>query len=166
MAQHRRTNWWFVWTVAVMMVVITHFASSRNVIAQSGVAQPSPVNVQPLLIQNVWREVYRQLPDLPLENQYVSRDTGQVATDNTLVRRMIQYHVFQKGRPPGLRLDWKLTLADYLGVNEYMDPDDYVAGARLTPSPLIGDQAAIKRLSRVQREELVQTLVALLKIAR
>lgn len=166
MTRPRHIRRQFIWAVVVIVLVVVHATNSPAITTPSSVAQSSSTSIQPLLIQNVWQEVYRQLPNLPLENQYVSRETGQVATDNTLVRRMIQYHIFQKGRPPGLRLDWKLTLADYLGVNEYMDPDRYVAGARLTPSPLAGDQAAVRRLSRVQREELVQTLLALLKTAR
>jgi len=73
----------------------------------------------------VWRVVYEKLPDLPKENHYVLRETGEVDADNTLMRRSIRYHIFVKSRPPNYRLDWKLTLADYLDANEFISESIY-----------------------------------------
>ncbi|PZO21176.1 MAG: hypothetical protein DCF25_05425 [Leptolyngbya foveolarum] len=53
-------------------------------------------------------KIYEQLPALPLENQYSSK-TGQVAEDNTLVARIIRYHLYSKERPTNFRLEWKLS---------------------------------------------------------
>ena len=111
--------------------------------------------------QEFGMQVYQRLPNLPLENKYVSKDTKKVAVDNTLVTRLLQYHLYLKGRAPGYRLDWKLTLADYLGANELIDEAAYPGNATLSTNPLEGDRAVITRLNRKQRNELVQVMVSL-----
>lgn len=107
----------------------------------------------------VWKLVYQRLPDLPLENQYVNKETRQVESENTLIGRLIRYHVFVKGRSAWLRFDWKLTLADYLGVNEPIVETTYPSGGTLRENPYEGDIAAIRRLTRAQRAALIATLV-------
>lgn len=111
--------------------------------------------------RDVGQQVYQQFPTLPLENKYVSKETGQVDADNTLVRRLIRYHVYVKGRPTNYRLDWKLTLADYLGANELMQEKVYPGYDTLRQNPIEGDRAAIARLNRQQRNTLVETLVSI-----
>ncbi len=110
--------------------------------------------------RDVWKQVYQKLPNLPQENKYVSRDTGKVNPDNTLVNRLIQYHLYVRGRSPIYRLDWKLTLADYLGANELIQETTYPGANTLRTNPLLGDRAAITRLNRKQRDALVQSLVS------
>ncbi|HIK16037.1 MAG TPA: hypothetical protein IGS53_12235 [Leptolyngbyaceae cyanobacterium M33_DOE_097] len=109
-------------------------------------------------LDQAWRSVYQQLPDIPKENQYISAETNQVDENDTLVGRLIRYHLYEKQRPPFFRLDWKLTLADYLGVNELMEPTTYPSAKQLKINPMEGDIAAIKRLNRAQRNALVQAL--------
>ena len=76
-------------------------------VQESAVAQfPQPELLAP--------QVYEKLPDFPLENQYRFRQRKGVATNNTLIKRLIQYHNLNRGRSPEFRLDWKITLADYL----------------------------------------------------
>lgn len=104
------------------------------------------------------QQVYAQFPDLPLENQYVNRD-GEVAENNTLVSRMVQYHLLVANRIPNSRLDWKLTIADYLDANEWMQPGLYPGADSLRQNPLEGDRAAIGQLNRAQRDALVDLLV-------
>lgn len=116
---------------------------------------------QRLRVEDIWQQVYQQLPDLPLENQYVNDETGDVSTNNTLVSRLIRYHIYTKGRPTAYRLDWKLTLADYLGVNERMDANTYPSGTSLRTNPMTGDMAAIRNLTRTQRDALVNGLVSI-----
>lgn len=111
--------------------------------------------------QDVWRQVYQRLPDLPLENQYISKETGKQASENTLVGRIIRYHVYVKSRPPNYRLDWKLTLADYLGANELIQESLYPGYDTLQKNPMQSDRAVIERLNRAQRDALVQALVSL-----
>jgi hypothetical protein len=106
----------------------------------------------------VWQQVYQQI-DLPLENQYISRETGEVVEDNTLVDRFIRYHIYIQGRAPIYRLDWKLTMADYLGANEFISASTYPSSDTLTVNPMEGDMAAIQRLSRSERDALIQTIV-------
>lgn len=108
--------------------------------------------------RDLWKQIYQKLPDLPLENKYVSKETGRVNADSTLVSRLIQYHVYVKGRPPNYRLDWKLTMADYLGANEVMQESGYPGAKTLQQNPIDGDRAAITRLNRKQRDALVQSL--------
>lgn len=120
-----------------------------------------PAFAQSFRIRNVGQQVYKQLPELPLENQYVNKETGEIDSDNTLVNRLISYHVYVKGRAPNYRLDWKLTLADYLGANEIMQEGLYPGNETLRENPIEGDRAAIKHLNRQQRDALVQTLVSI-----
>jgi hypothetical protein len=117
------------------------------------------VVAQTISPQEVWRQVYEQLPDFPLENQYVNIKTGKVDSQNTLVSRLIRYHVYVKGRPVIYRLDWKVTLADYLGINEGMIETLYPARDVLQANPMEGDRAVISSLNRKQRDTLVQALV-------
>ncbi|MBD2493794.1 hypothetical protein [Nostoc sp. FACHB-280] len=126
--------------------------------------QSSFIGIQSALAQRispseVWQLVYQQLPDLPKENQYISKETGKKAENNTLANRLIRYHVYVKERSPIYRFDWKLTMADYLGANEVMYDTTYPGSDILRENPIEGDRAAISRLSRRQRDALVQTLV-------
>ncbi|WP_287274134.1 MULTISPECIES: hypothetical protein [unclassified Okeania] len=107
----------------------------------------------------VWPFVYEKIPDLPLENNYISQETGEVDTEETLVSRLIRYHLYVKGRPPNYRFDWKLTLADYLGANDYLQSSVYPGKNTLTENPMEGDREAIQSLTRSQRETLVNRLV-------
>jgi hypothetical protein len=109
--------------------------------------------------EGVWRTVYEQIPDFPRENQYISKETGKVATEDTLVGRLIRYHLYVKGRPPSYRLDWKLTLADYLGLTGALEVGEYPGATKLKKNPAEGDVAAIRKLNRAQRDALVQALV-------
>lgn len=127
-----------------------------------GVAQTPPPEIPSpsgrVRVSDVWKKVYEQLPNLPTENQYLSQETGKVAEDNTLISRLIRYHIYVKARPTQYRFDWKLTLADYLGVNEPMLVLSYPGQEVLKENPLVGDQKAIQQLNRVERDGLVNTL--------
>ncbi|MGI8499922.1 MAG: hypothetical protein ACR2LR_02115 [Hassallia sp.] len=107
----------------------------------------------------VWQKVYQQLPDFPRENKYINKESGKVAENNTLASRLLRYHVYVKERASNFRLDWKLTLADYLGANEVMYVTTYPGNDTLRQNPLEGDRAAIARLNISQRNALVQVLV-------
>ncbi|MGK7904852.1 MAG: hypothetical protein AB4352_26295 [Hormoscilla sp.] len=109
----------------------------------------------------VWRVVYEKLPELPKENHYVNRETGEVDRDNTLIRRLLRYHIFVKSRPPQYRLDWKLTLADYLDANEVISESIYPGHDLLRENPRDGDRSAIARLNRQQRDALVEVLASI-----
>lgn len=110
---------------------------------------------------DLWQRVYELLPDLPREDQYISSETGQQATRNTLMSRLVRYHTLIKGRSPNYRFDWKLTLADYLGANELIRSAGYPGHDSLTTNPLSGDVEAISRLTRAQRDALVDALVSI-----
>ncbi|OKH28098.1 hypothetical protein [Chroogloeocystis siderophila] len=142
--------------LGVMCLVV--LGSGRHNLTQFAFRQP-PAIAHSVRISDAWQQVYQQLPDLPLENQYINRQTGKLDPENTLVRRLISYHTFVKGRPPNYRLDWKLTLADYLGANEWIREASYPGHDTLRQNPLEGDRAAIQRLNRDQRNALVQALV-------
>jgi len=120
---------------------------------------PQKAIAQGIIPSDVWQQVYQQLPNFPRENKYISKETGKVAENNTMVSRMIKYHVYIKQRPPIYRLDWKLTLADYLGANEIMYDGNYPGNDVLRQNPIEGDRAIIKRLNLRQRNALVQALV-------
>ncbi|NJN31127.1 MAG: hypothetical protein HC824_12360 [Synechococcales cyanobacterium RM1_1_8] len=111
---------------------------------------------------DIWQEVYRQLPDLPREDQAMDQASGQTSSGtHTLVGRLIEYHNFRKGRSPISRFDWKLTLADYLGLHEPLVAAVYPGATTLRQNPMAGDVAAIATLSRQQRDQLINSLVSL-----
>lgn len=105
--------------------------------------------------------VYEQLPDLPMENHYVSTETGDVETTNTLVYRLLQYHLRVQSRPLGSRFDWKLTLADYLGANEWMD-DRLYPDRFLETNPYSHDIEVVRTFNRQQRDDLVSAILSAL----
>lgn len=145
-----------------LLIVLGGFFDSLEM---QGLAQTPPEQTTSpsgrVRVSEVWKKVYEQLPNLPQENQYISQETGKVAEENTLIGRFIRYHIYVKARPTQYRLDWKLTLADYLGVNEPMLVLDYPGREALKENPLERDQKAIQQLNRSQREALVNTLVRL-----
>jgi len=135
---------------------------------------------------DMWQLVYQAMPELPLENQYTNLETGTIDDDYTLMRRLIRYHVYVKNRPPLFRLDWKLTLADYLTVTDPNTGQLVSAHERINPGtypgndvlvgpivdsgndgepkplkPLDGDRAAIARLSLAQRNRLLDVLTTM-----
>ncbi|MEQ8971742.1 MAG: hypothetical protein RIE73_15265 [Coleofasciculus sp. C1-SOL-03] len=120
-----------------------------------------PASAQLIRSQDRWRQVYEQLPDFPQENQYVRSETGEVNVESTLASRLIRYHLYVKRRPPNYRFDWKLTLADYLGANEYINESQYPGSNTLRENPMAGDRTVIENLTRQQREELIEVLVSI-----
>lgn len=121
---------------------------------------PRPIVTQTVRIQTVSRLIYTQMPDFPAENQYLNRRTGVVDAEDTLVNRLIRYHIVAKNRAPMLRFDWRLTLADYLDINEPMIEDRYPGTDTLQPEPMRSDRAAVSRLTPTQRTNLINLLVA------
>ncbi|BAZ28017.1 hypothetical protein NIES4074_04480 [Cylindrospermum sp. NIES-4074] len=146
-------------TLITLVVGIIILGSGTSKLISADLFSIQPAIAQRISPSDVWQEVYQQLPDFPRENKYISNETGKVAENNTLVSRLIRYHIYVKGRPPVYRLDWKLTLADYLGANEIMYDPAYPGNDVLRENPLDGDRAAISRLTRPQRDKLVQVLV-------
>ncbi|MEP0835527.1 hypothetical protein NDI48_30645 [Microcoleus sp. AS-A8] len=120
-----------------------------------------PVAAQLSVPQDAWQRVYERLPNLPLENQYVSKQTGKIDENNTLIGRFMRYHIFVKRRPPTYRLDWKLTLADYLGANNYLVESQYPSADTLRENPMESDRKAMEKLTRAERDALVNVLVSL-----
>ncbi len=121
---------------------------------------PRPIITQTVRIQTVSRLVYSQMTDFPTENRYINRQTGVVDPEDTLVSRLIRYHIVTKNRAPMLRFDWRLTLADYLDLNEPMIEDRYPGTNTLQPEPMRSDRAAVSRLNPNQRTNLINLLVA------
>lgn len=129
-----------------------------GVIKQTGLGE-QPVFAQYLRPEFVADQVYLRLTYLPKENQYISKETGEVVPDNTLINRLIRYHQDIKKRPTRFRIDWQLTLADYLGVNEEIKEERYPGRSALKDNPMEADIKIINNLNRRQRKELVEVLV-------
>jgi hypothetical protein len=104
-------------------------------------------------------QVYPQVPWLSKENQYQRQDNGTVVEDNTLISRLIRYHTQNKSRSPAFRLDWKLTLVNYLGLDDYIQVETYPGASYLKPNPMESDRKIIQGLNRKQRDALIQALV-------
>ena len=120
-------------------------------------AQAQPAQLRRVNPSAIATLVYEQLPTLPIENQYISSKTGKVAADNTLVSRIIRYHLYSKERPTNLRLDWKLTMADYLGAFDRISANNY-ASFGLQENPAEADVAIVQGLSPEDRNLLVNAL--------
>ncbi len=116
------------------------------------------VNAQILRPEEAAAIIYEELPYLPQENQYRSAETGEINPEHTLMSRFIRYHKDFQRRSPQYRLDWKVTLADYLGVNRSIRESNY-PGSTLQSNPLAQDIEVIRQLSRRQRQQLVDLLV-------
>ncbi|MEH2062121.1 MAG: hypothetical protein V7K50_07555 [Nostoc sp.] len=143
----------------MVVVGVIIFGSGASKSIHPNLLAIQPVYAQRISPSDVWQLVYQQLPDFPRENKYISKEDGKVAENNTLANRLIRYNIYTKGRSPIYRLDWKLTLADYLGVNEIMYDTTYPGNDSLRENPIEGDRKAIKSLTRSQRDTLVQVLV-------
>ncbi|MBE9063310.1 hypothetical protein [cf. Phormidesmis sp. LEGE 11477] len=124
-----------------------------NGVTLGTVQAQSPRRISP---SAVTMQVYEQLPELALENQYISSD-GEIDVDNTLVSRIIRYHLYIRNRPTNLRLDWKLTMADYLGAFEQISPEEY-PDYGLRENPMAGDITAVENLSVGMRDHLTNLL--------
>ncbi|MEH2246447.1 hypothetical protein [Nostoc sp.] len=150
-------SWQTLTALMVVGVIVLGSGASKSI--HRNLFSIQPAYAQRITPSDVWQKVYQQLPDLPRENKYISKENGKVAENNTLVTRLIRYHIYTKGRAPIYRLDWKLTLADYLGANEIMYDTTYPGNDSLRENPIEGDRKAITRLTRSQRDALVQVLV-------
>ena len=144
--------WRYVMAAAIALALAVSLNSTLHPAATAqGIVPPSQIAAQ----------VYAQLPNLPLENTYERRDSRDIATDSTLMSRFIRYHLFVQRRSPVYRLDWKLTLADYLGVNEWVTAPEYPGADILETSPRNGDMNAVRSLTLAQRQALVEVLVGI-----
>ncbi|MDV2999318.1 MAG: hypothetical protein N5P05_000924 [Chroococcopsis gigantea SAG 12.99] len=119
------------------------------------------VSAQSMRPEEVAEIVYQRLGYLPKENGYISKETGAIASNNTLVSRFIRYHEDIKKRPNLYRLDWKLTLADYLGANENIKEERYPGSATLTVNPMEADRKLISGLNRRQRDQLISAIISI-----
>lgn len=121
-----------------------------------------PVQAQLRLIPDAARQVYSLLPDFPLENTYTPTSpdgTGPTPEEDTLVRRMMVYHLQVAGRSPTDRLDWQLTIADYFDANEPIIAQRYPGADRLTVNPYAQDKAVVQSLNRQQRQALLEAIL-------
>ena len=131
----------------------------------SAIAQNTPTvsNSSSIRAEGAAAIVYQQLPYLPKENGYKSKETGEINPEHTLISRFIRYNQDLKKRTNRYRFDWKLTLADYLGANETINPETYPGSLTLTTNPFETDVKAIQVLNRRQRQELVDLLAFIYK---
>jgi len=118
-----------------------------------------PANASIVRTAEIAQKIYTELPKIPLENQYFNQKLKKIDPNNTLINRILHYHAFTKGRPADMRLDWKLTLADYLGANDIMDPATYPSHDVLSKNPLDNDRAAVNTLTRSMRDQLIDRLI-------
>jgi hypothetical protein len=116
-----------------------------------------PVAAQSLRPEGAAYIIYQRLPFIPKENQYRRRDTGEVDPEHTLVSRLIRYNEDVKRRT-SYRLDWQITFADFLGINEVIDPERYPGSSTLQTNPTESDIKAIAQLPRDQRRALLDLL--------
>ena len=135
-------------------VLVATFVAFHGITLDPGLAQGQSRAINPAAIS---RQIYTQIPELPLESHYLGSETGEVDGENTLVSRIIRYHLYIKNRPTTLRLDWKLTMADFLGAFEQISPDDY-PNYGLQENPMASDILAVENLSWGVRDRLTNLL--------
>lgn len=139
----------------LLTIVLAHGPPRWSVSQAQGLSSQGGYTV---VVEVIAQQVYDQFPTLPKANQYRRQSDGLVATDNTLISRLIRYHRDIKKRPTRYRFDWRLTLADYLGANDIIRAERYPGFSTLQESPLEGDRQLIEALNRQQRQELVDFL--------
>jgi hypothetical protein len=154
-------SFWLLVFLGFSFALLGHLAPVPNAIAQD--SPPPGAIVSPLRVEEAAAIVYQQLPYLPKENQYRRKETGEIDPNHTLISRFIRYHQDFKKRATRYRLDWKLTFADYLGVNESIDPEQYPGKLTLQTNPAASDIKQIQALNRRQRQELVDLLALIYK---
>jgi hypothetical protein len=138
--------------VLVATVVMLHAGQFWLPTAPAAAQQPY---VSP---ESIATQFYQRVPNFPKLDQYKVSDP-KVPNSSTLVERFVQYHTSVKGRSPLFRFDWKISLADYLGLNDFIDGRTYPGKSYLAINPMQDDRAALRQLTRPQRELLVQTLM-------
>jgi hypothetical protein len=141
--------------LAFCLGIILFIAVKVNVIAQ---LPGAGTDVRPEMAAEI---VYQRLPYLPLENKYISQELDRVSPNNTLISRFINYHESIKSRPLQYRLDWQLTFADYFGINEPITAERYPGYQTLTVNPIERDRDIITKLTRNQRNQLIDTLLSI-----
>lgn len=144
--------------IGILSFLLTLLIHRPGQLVTPATAQTLPAGGYTLVVEAVAQQVYDRFPEIPKANTYLSQDEGLVDGDNTLISRLIRYHRDIKKRPTRYRFDWKLTLADYLGVNELMSANRYPGFSTLQDSPLDGDRQLIEALNRQQRQDLVNFL--------
>ena len=102
-------------TVVTFGVSLAVVLRPQHLLLTSGAS----VRAQSFSPSSIAAQVYERVPGLPREDRYISRETNKTDKDSTLVSRLIRYHDTVKGRSTNYRMDWKITLADYLGINDY-----------------------------------------------
>lgn len=142
-------------TIAFSLGLLLSFVLNTGFIVQL-----SPLLSQTARPNTVAEQVYQNLSFLPLENEYMTQ-SGEVASQNTLLSRLLRYHEYVKSRPVNYRFDWQLTFADYFGINELIRANRYPGHETLTVNPLEGDRQVITSLTRQQRNQLIDTLLAI-----
>jgi len=162
--QYKKYKWIILAILAVTVNLFTYYSLyvwyDGGVLIGKNNLILTPVFAQTLTPEVVSEKVYQQIPDFPLENNYLNVETKEVASENTLITRIVRYHQYTKSRPTIYRLDWKLTLADYLGKNEIINENLY-PNSTLTENPLKHDRIVIQGLTRQQRDKLVNVLVSI-----
>ena len=146
----RSTLPWKTWILGL-------FISTAIATVFLSIAPPSIASL--VRTADIAQKIYTELPEIPLENQYFNQKLKKIDPNNTLINRILRYHAFTKGRPTDMRLDWKLTVADYLGANDIMDPATYPSHDVLSKNPLDDDRAAVNTLTRSMRDRLIDRLI-------
>lgn len=138
---------------AILTLSIGLFSLNPPVVAQK--------SIQP---EEVAEMIYEKFPEIPLENQYSRKESGEIDLDHTLMSRFVRYHRDVQKRIMRYRFDWKLTFADYLGANEPIKPERYPGYNTLTENPTENDIKAIRQLNRRQRQAIVDLLASIYEV--
>ena len=92
-------------------------------------------------------QIYELMPDLPGYDD-----------DTKWLQRVLLYHVRTKGRLTNSRFDWRLTFADFLGVNDPIYADQYPSGDTEL-NPLNSDREQFQTLTRQDRNEFLAAIL-------
>ncbi len=121
------------------------------------VLSPPPVQAQLREIPRITEAVYTAMPSLPRLDQF--QTAAGESLDTSFVRRVLLYHMRSEGRALNSRLDWKLTFADYLGINLTMFAQQYPGADQFSENPYTADLEAFRALTRADREQLLAALL-------
>jgi hypothetical protein len=158
----RMLLWGLIGLLTASLVILGSVPGLPTFVNSVSYAQSNNRNIQTSYVsaEQIALRFYQRVPNFPRADNYKVTNP-QIKIPSTLVERLALYHTLVKGRSPQRRFDWKLTLADFLGLNDVISAQSYPGREYLDKNPLEDDRVTIRQLNRQQRNQLVQTLVDL-----
>lgn len=111
-----------------------------------------------LLVEPAFAQRIRDIPERSAQIYELMPDLPEASEDGKWLQRVLLYHVRTKGRLANSRFDWRLTFADFLGVNDPIYTDQYPPDGTEV-NPLNGDRDLFQAMTRHDRNEFLAAIL-------